>query len=101
MIILVLKIGETLVGGKHAKGGLIVRVVGVVFGSVLYRFIVAIALRLSVPAEALKLVSAFIVAVAISYPYLKKQFHFRKLEIAKLHQCRECLAIVNIREIVS
>ena len=82
-------IGETLVGGKHAKGGLIVRVVGVVFGSVLYRFIVAIALRLSVPAEALKLVSAFIVAVAISYPYLKKQFHFRKLEIENRTRNRE------------
>ena len=66
-------IGETLVGGRYAKGGLIVRIIGVVFGSVLYRFIVAIALRLSVPAEALKLVSACIVAIAISYPYFKSR----------------------------
>lgn len=81
-------IGETLVGGKNAKGGLIVRVVGVIFGSVLYRFIVAIALRLSVPAEALKLVSASIVAIAISYPYLKKRFYFKKLEIENRNRLR-------------
>jgi len=81
-------IGETLVGGKNAKGGLIVRVIGVVFGSVLYRFIVAIALRLSVPAEALKLVSAFIVAVAISYPYLKNRVFIKKLEIENRNRHR-------------
>ncbi|MCQ2536453.1 MAG: ABC transporter permease [Lachnospiraceae bacterium] len=74
-------IGETLVGGKNAKGGLVVRIVGVVFGSVLYRFIVAIALRLSVPAEALKLVSAIIVAVAISYPHIVKSIGLRKQKI--------------------
>lgn len=81
-------IGETLVGGRNAKGGLIVRIIGVIFGSVLYRFIVAIALRLSVPAEALKLVSALIVAVAISYPYLKKKFYFKKLEIENRNRLR-------------
>ena len=39
-------------------------------------FIVAVALRLNVPAECLKLVSAIIVAVAIAFPYLKKQMNF-------------------------
>ena len=38
--------------------------------------IVAVALRLNVPAECLKLVSAIIVAVAIAFPYLKKQMNF-------------------------
>ena len=38
--------------------------------------IVAVALRLNVPAEGLKLVSAIIVAVAIAFPYLKKQMNF-------------------------
>ena len=61
-------IGETLVG----KGSIGRRIFGVVVGSVLYRFIVAIALRLNVPAESLKLVSAIIVAVAISLPHIKK-----------------------------
>lgn len=66
-------IGETIIG----KGSMLKRIVGVVLGSCLYRFIVAIALRLSVPAECLKLVSAVIVAVAIALPYLKKQATFR------------------------
>lgn len=52
------------------------RVTGVILGSCLYRFIVAVALRLNVPAECLKLVSAIIVAVAIAFPYLKKQMNF-------------------------
>ena len=67
-------IGETLIG----KGSVFRKVVGVILGSCLYRFIVAVALRMNVPAEALKLVSAIIVAVAISFPYLKEQFIFQK-----------------------
>ena len=67
-------IGETLMG----KGSIKKRIVGVVLGSCLYRFIVAIALRLDVPAESLKLVSAIIVAVAIAFPYLKEQMAFAK-----------------------
>ena len=58
-------IGETLIG----KGSMPKRITGVILGSCLYRFIVAIALRLNVPAECLKLVSALIVAVAIAFPY--------------------------------
>ena len=53
-------------------------IIGVVLGSCLYRFIVAIALRLNVPAECLKLVSSLIVAFAIALPYLKKQAAFMK-----------------------
>jgi putative ABC transport system permease protein len=65
-------IGETIIG----KGGMPGRVIGVVLGSCLYRFIVAVALRLNVPAECLKLVSSLIVAFAIALPYLKKQAAF-------------------------
>jgi putative ABC transport system permease protein len=65
-------IGETLIG----KGSMLHRILGVVLGSCLYRFIVAIALRFNVPPECLKLVSSLIVAVAIGLPYLKKQFYF-------------------------
>lgn len=67
-------IGETLIGtGPVAK-----RVAGVIFGSCLYRFIVAVAIRLNVPAECLKLVSALIVAVAIAFPYIKENARFTK-----------------------
>ncbi len=65
-------IGETLIG----KGGIPRKIIGVISGSCLYRFIVALALRMNVPAEALKLVSAIIVAVAIAFPYLKEKSTF-------------------------
>ena len=65
-------IGETIMG----KSSIRIRIVGVIVGSCLYRIIVAIALRLNVPAESLKLVSATIVAVAIAFPYIKKQIRF-------------------------
>ena len=67
-------IGETLVG----KRTMLRRIIGVVFGSCLYRFIVAVALRFNVPAAAMKLVSAVIVAVAISMPAIRSYFAFEK-----------------------
>ncbi len=67
-------IGETLIG----KGSVVRRVIGVVLGSCLYRFIVSVAIRMNVPAECLKLVSALIVAVAIAFPYLRKKAVFLK-----------------------
>lgn len=64
-----LVIGETLFGrrGSVKKG-----ILGVLVGSCLYRLIVALALRMNVPTEAFKLVSAVIVAVAIAVPKLKE-----------------------------
>lgn len=62
-------IGETL---SRGHGGIGRRVVFVIIGSCLYRIIMAIAMRLNMPASALKLVSAVIVAVAIAMPYVKQ-----------------------------
>lgn len=73
-------IGSTLI----SRGSMLVRILGVILGSCLYRFIVAIALRMNVPAEALKLVSAIIVALAIALPYLKKQVQFYKTRTANM-----------------
>ena len=67
-------IGETLIG----KGSMLKQIAGVILGSCLYRFIVAVALRMNVPAECLKLVSSIIVAVAIALPYIKQQMAFNK-----------------------
>lgn len=67
-------IGETLFG----RFSIPVRVVGVVLGSCLYRYFIAIALALRAPTECLKLISALIVAIAISAPYLKKQIVLQK-----------------------
>lgn len=72
-------IGETLVG----KGGMLRRVLGAILGSCLYRLFVAVALRLNVPAECMKLVSALIVAVAIASPTLKKYVAFQKQKAAR------------------
>lgn len=71
-------IGETLFGKKSIPW----RALGVVIGSCLYRVVVAIALRFNLPASALKLVSAIIVAVAISYPTLIKLLDFQQRKMA-------------------
>ncbi len=67
-------IGETLLG----RGGLWAKVLAAVAGSVIYRFIIALALRANVPSECLKLVSAVIVALAISAPTLKRSVALRR-----------------------
>lgn len=73
-----LMIGATLV----RRGGMFKRIMGVMLGSCLYRFIAALALRLSFPAEAMKLVSAVIVAAAISTPYIKERAGFMKRRLS-------------------
>lgn len=60
-------IGEALL----PKGRLWLKVLGAILGSVVYRFIIAMALRIDLPTECLKLVSAVIVALAIGLPALK------------------------------
>ena len=61
-------IGETI----FRKGKLWFKVLGAIVGCIIYRFIIAIALRLDLPSECLKLVSAIIVACAIALPAVKK-----------------------------
>ena len=60
-------IGETLM----PKGKTWVKILGAVLGSIVYRFIIAIALRMDLPSECLKLISATIVALAIGLPAIK------------------------------
>ena len=60
-------IGETML----PKGKLWLKALGAVLGSILYRFIIAIALRMDLPSECLKLISAAIVALAIGLPAIK------------------------------
>ncbi len=62
-------IGETLM----PRGKLWTRALGAVLGSVLYRFIIALALRMDLPSECLKLISATIVALAIGLPAIRGQ----------------------------
>ena len=61
-------IGETV----FRRGKVWMKVLGAIIGCILYRFSIAIALRLDLPSECLKLVSAMIVACAIALPNIKK-----------------------------
>jgi putative ABC transport system permease protein len=65
-----LLIGGTILG----KGGILVRAIGMVLGSFIFRLVYTIALRFNMPAFMLKLVSSLIVILAISGPYLKRQW---------------------------
>ena len=62
-------IGETLT----KKGSVGLKAFGAVLGSIFYRFIIALALRLDLPSECLKLISAVIVALAIGLPALRAE----------------------------
>jgi putative ABC transport system permease protein len=68
-------LASLLIGGTFlGKGGIFTRAVGMVLGAFLFRLVYAIALRFDMPAYMLKLVSSIIVILAISGPYLKKQW---------------------------
>ena len=60
-------IGETLL----PKGKMWMKILGAILGSIVYRFIIALALRMDLPSECLKLISAVIVALAIGLPAMK------------------------------
>ena len=74
-----LLIGRAFLG----KGGILSRAIGVVLGSFVFRLVYTIALRFQMPAFMLKLVSSVIVILAISGPYLKKQWPALKRRLTK------------------
>lgn len=68
-------LASLLIGGAFmGRGGILFRATGVVLGSVIFRIVYTIALRLHMPAFMLKLVSSVIVILTISGPYLKSQW---------------------------
>jgi putative ABC transport system permease protein len=75
-----LLIGSTFLG----RGGIFLRAVGMVLGSFIFRLVYTVALRFDMPAYMLKLVSSIIVILAISGPYLKRQWPmlYRRLTAA-------------------
>ena len=73
-----LLIGGTVMG----RGGVFRRAVGVVLGSVIFRLVYTVALRLNMPAFMLKLVSSVIVILAISVPYLKTRLPMLRRRLA-------------------
>ena len=68
-------IGETLLGRRSVKKG----VIAAILGSIVYRFIYAIVFYTKiVPVECLKLLTAVIVALAIAAPSIRKWATFQK-----------------------
>ena len=75
-------IGETI----FARGGLWTKAAAAVGGSVIYRFIIALALRINVPSECMKLLSAVIVGLAIAAPAIRKNMAFARRRRAAAKQ---------------
>ena len=72
-------IGETLLGCRSVKKG----VIAAILGSIVYRFIYAIVFYTKiVPVECLKLLTAIIVALAIAAPSIQKWATFQKRKMA-------------------
>lgn len=77
-------IGEVVFG----VSSLLRRLIAVVLGSILYRLIIAFALEIGMPANDLKLVSAVIVAIAMSMPILKQRVLYLQRKSSAMPQQR-------------
>ena len=72
-------IGETMLGRRSVKKG----VIAAILGSIVYRFIYAIVFYTKiVPVECLKLLTAVIVALAIASPSIRRWFAFQKRKMS-------------------
>lgn len=71
---LTIALASLLIGySLNNKNNILINSIFVVLGSIIFRIIYMLALRLNMPAYMLKLVSAIIVILAIYIPYLKKR----------------------------
>ena len=64
-------IGEVLVDLVVKQRGIKAHIVAAVLGSIVYRFIISAALSIQISATSMKLISAIIVVIAISYPVIQ------------------------------
>lgn len=76
--------GEAIIG----RGGMLRCLAGTLVGSVIYRLIIAVAITTSLSASNLKLISAIIVAISISWPAIKEKIDLYKLKQAARKQTR-------------
>ncbi len=67
-------IGEVVIG----KGTLMRALIAVAVGSIIYRAVIAIVMRMGLPATDLKLFTAVLVVVAISWPLIREKLNIRK-----------------------
>lgn len=69
-------IGEIVFGKKSIKRN----VLAAVLGSIAYRFIIQLALEVNISFSSMKLVSAVIITIAISFPALQESFKLHQLK---------------------
>lgn len=69
-------IGEIVFGKKNIMRN----VFAAIIGSVIYRFIIQVALEVNISFSSMKLVSAIIITIAISFPTIKEQIQLAKLK---------------------
>ncbi len=74
-------IGSVFINNKNITLGLI----SVVLGSVIYRLIIAFILTTNFPPSYLKLISALVVIIALSFPNIKKKLDMTKSERGRLY----------------
>ncbi|MEA1962089.1 MAG: ABC transporter permease [Bacillota bacterium] len=77
-------IGEVVFGA----GSLLRRLIAVVLGALLYRFVITFALELGMPPTDLKVISAVIVTIALSMPVIKSSFFSFQKRYTAMHQNR-------------
>lgn len=76
-------IGDVLLKNRTVCRGLL----SVIMGSVIYRILIAIILSTNLPPSFLKLISALVVAVAISIPNLRARIGFSRIRIEEGKTC--------------
>jgi len=74
--------GEAIIG----RGGMARCLLGTLIGSIIYRLIIAFAITTSLAASNLKLISAVIVAISISWPAIKEKIELFQLKQASKKQ---------------
>ncbi len=88
--ILTVALASLLIGNAFtSKHKIFVRALGSVLGAFIFRLVYMIALRFNMPATMLKLVSSVIVVIAVSAPYLKKQFPMWKRRLTHNKQMKK------------
>lgn len=80
-------IGEIVVDIIEKRRTIFSNAIAAVIGSVLYRLIIAVALEMNLSASSLKLITAFIVAAAMSYPAIRESIAFSKQRKAGKTKC--------------
>ena len=69
-------IGEILFGKKSIKRN----VLAAIAGSIIYRFIIQLALEVNISFSSMKLVSAIIITLAISFPVIQENIRLSQLK---------------------